>query len=138
MWPAGTLPEQLADMAEAAASTASEQPTDAPQQTQPQQHTLPNGTATAEPESTAEATAEVPSAEALPEGTHANGGSSPTTQLEDSFVFLSDGGSSKEEDLCGDTSPDAGGTAALQQSSPAGARISLTRRLRSVHCCGSQ
>lgn len=50
---------------------------------------------------------------------HENG-NSPTTQLEDSYVFLSDGGSSKEEDLYGDGSPDAGAAAALQHS-PAGA-----------------
>ncbi len=54
---------------------------------------------------------------------HENG-NSPTTQLEDSYVFLSDGGSSKEEDLYGDGSPDASTAAALQHS-PAGARISF-------------
>ncbi len=53
-----------------------------------------------------------------PQPVHENG-NSPATQLEDSYVFLSDGGSSKEEDLYGDGSPDAGTAAALQHS-PAG------------------
>jgi len=55
---------------------------------------------------------------AAEEEAHANGGS-PRTQLGGSFVFVSDGGSSKEDDLYGDSNP-GGGSAALQLS-PAGA-----------------
>lgn len=99
-------------MANAAAATCnSEQPAEALQRAEPKQHALPNGNASAEPASTAGAADD----DVAGEGTRENGGL-PTTQLEDSFVFLSDGGSSKEEDLYGDTSPDAGATAALQTS----------------------
>ncbi len=63
-----------------------------------------------------------------PEPVHENR-NSPTTQLEDSYVFLSDGGSSKEEDMYGDGSPDAGAAAALQHS-PAGACSSLVDAIK--------
>lgn len=44
-------------------------------------------------------------------------------------MFLSDGGSSKEEDMYGDGSPDAGAAAALQHS-PAGACSSLVDAIK--------
>lgn len=114
--PAAGMPDDLEDKEMADNAAAASAP---PHVQQLANGSAQAGSAASENGQAAEGTADdAAKAGSAAEEAHANGGS-PRTQLGGSFVFVSDGGSSKEDDLYGDSNQD-GGSAALQLS-PAGA-----------------